>query len=40
MAPDYREYERRKAEWSAEHPDATPDEYTRAMRVIARECGV
>ena len=33
-------YERLKAEWRAEHPDATPEEYERAMRRIAEQCGV
>lgn len=33
-------YERRKAEWIARHPDATPAQYARAMRGIARKVGV
>ena len=37
---DYREYERRKAAWIAENPQATPEEYQQAMRRIAKECGV
>lgn len=34
------EYERLKAEWIAANPNATPAEYTQAMREIARKCGV
>lgn len=34
------DYERMKAEWIAQHPDATPDEYARAMREIALKAGV
>ncbi len=33
-------YERRKAEWIALHPDATPEAYARAMRGIARKAGL
>lgn len=33
-------YERRKAEWIARHPDATPAQYARAMRGIARKAGL
>ena len=36
----WREYERRKAAWTAEHPDSTPRQYEQAMREIANECGV
>ncbi|MFB6311529.1 MAG: hypothetical protein ABEH64_10170 [Salinirussus sp.] len=33
-------YEQRKAEWIRLNPDATPQQYTAAMRRIAHECGV
>lgn len=33
-------YERMKAEWVAQHRDATPAEYAQAMREIARKAGV
>lgn len=33
-------YERRKAEYIAEHPEATPAEYSKAMTRLARDCGV
>ena len=33
-------YETLKANWIAAHPDATPVEYAKAMRAIARKCGV
>lgn len=33
-------YERRKSEWKASHPDASPGEFDAAMMRIARECGV
>ena len=36
---NWAEYERRKAEWVAAHPDATPAEYEAAMRRIAMELG-
>jgi hypothetical protein len=36
----WREYEARKQRWAAGHPDATHEEYERAMRKIAEECGV
>lgn len=34
------QYESMKAAWVAKHPDATPEEYTRAMRRIARRLGI
>jgi hypothetical protein len=34
------DYERMKAEWIAQHPDATPAEYAQAMREIALKAGV
>lgn len=34
------EYEAKKAAWIAANPNATPAEYTKAMREIARKCGV
>ena len=33
----YIAYEKAKAAWIAAHPDATPEEYEAAMRLIARE---
>lgn len=36
----YSEYERRKQEWVRSHPDSTPEEYERAIKKIAMECGV
>lgn len=30
-------YEERKAQWKAEHPEATTQEYEQAMRAIANE---
>ena len=36
----YDEYERRKQEWRAFHPEATSAEYTKAMRRIALELGL
>lgn len=36
----WHEYERRKADWIARHPDATPEEYEAAIRKIVREVGV
>jgi len=34
------EYERRKAEWIRTHPEASPREYERAIRKIAKEAGI
>ncbi len=34
------QYESLKAAWIAAHPNATPAEYTRAMRRIARRLGI
>lgn len=36
----YVEYERRKNEFVMRNPNATPEEYTEAMKRIARECGI
>lgn len=38
--PNYAAYERFKAEFEADHPDAAPETYTRAMQVFAAACGV
>lgn len=38
--PNYAAYERLKAEFQADHPDAPPEVYTRAMRAFAAACGV
>lgn len=40
MNPDLARYERLKAAWIAMHPGATCREYERAVRQIARQCGV
>jgi hypothetical protein len=40
MGDSYARYEARKQEWITRHPDATADEYQRAMTAIAREVGV
>lgn len=37
---DYALYEARKAEWIAQHPGASPDQYQAAIRAIAAACGV
>lgn len=34
------EYERRKAQWIDRNPEATPEQYQRAMREIANDLGV
>jgi len=39
VAP-YIEYERLKNKWITDNPGATPDEYTAAMKDIAKNCGV
>lgn len=36
----WRAYEQAKAEWSAAHPRAEPQQYAEAMRWIARALGV
>lgn len=36
----FAEYERRKAEWVARNPDATPQQYQQAMKRIAKELGI
>lgn len=36
----WRAYEQAKAEWSAAHPRAEPQQYAEAMRRIARALGV
>ena len=33
-------YEARKALWIAAHPGASPEEYSKAMQHIARQCGL
>lgn len=33
-------YELEKRQWASAHPEATPAEYSAAMRRIAEECGV
>lgn len=38
--PDYSGYERDKRKWIANNPNATADEYDRAMRKIAARHGV
>jgi hypothetical protein len=40
VSPNHAEYERRKAEWILNNPNATSIEYEAAMLRIARECGV
>ena len=36
----YRVYESEKQAWIALHPEATADEYEKAIRAIAERCGV
>lgn len=36
----WQRYERAKQSWTEANPDATPAEYTAAMRRISQECGV
>jgi hypothetical protein len=36
----WREYERRKEQWAAAHPNASHIEYAAAMRSLADELGV
>jgi hypothetical protein len=36
----YHRYEAMKRDWIAHHPHATPEEYTLAMRLIAKHCKV
>jgi len=36
----YVEYELLKAQWIANNPHATPQEYQQAMQRIAQQCGV
>ena len=38
--PSYVEYELLKAQWAANNPQATPQEYEQAMLRIAQQCGV
>lgn len=33
-------YEAYKAIWTSAHPDLTPEQYSAAMRRLAKECGV
>ena len=37
---DYNRYEVLKATWIAKHPNASPRQYEKAMKSIARKCGV
>jgi len=39
-APNYYRYENLKREWLKNHPSATPKQIQKAMRSIARKCGV
>lgn len=34
------EYEQRKRDWIADHPNATPEQYSAAIIKIAKDCGV
>jgi hypothetical protein len=36
----FNEYEIQKASWIRSNPNATPQEYQQAMRLIAKRCGV
>ena len=38
--PDFLRYEELKRAWVTAHPEATPEEYTAAMRRIAEDCGI
>jgi hypothetical protein len=38
--PNYALYERMKADWLQQHPDATYQEIEAAVRQFAEECGV
>lgn len=38
--PDYRRYDALKAIWIVEHPGATPEQYTAAVRAFAKGCKV
>ena len=40
ICSDYATFERRKQEWTSTHLDATPAEYTRAIKRFAHKCGV
>lgn len=37
---DYARYEALKAEWVANNPEATTEQYEAALKVIAKACGV
>ena len=37
---NYSAYEAAKAQWIAANPEATPAQYERAMRRLARRCGI
>jgi len=39
-ATPFERYERAKAAWIAEHPEAAPEAYTAAMTRLAKETGV
>ena len=38
--PRFEEYEREKQAWIAHHPKASGEEYIKAMREIAEQCGI
>ena len=38
--PDFAQYEQLKTQWASEHPEATHEEYQRAMRQIAVQCKI
>lgn len=37
---DYSKYEKLKRDWIKENPNASPQQYTDAMRVLAKKAGV
>jgi len=39
-ASNYQRYEQLKREWVDSHPDATPEEYEKAMFAIAKKAGI
>lgn len=40
QTPDYAGYREAKARWIAEHPNATPEQYDRAIAELAERYGV
>jgi hypothetical protein len=38
--PDYARYEQLKTQWIKSNPHATPEQFQKAIRKIARECGI